>query len=138
MRKEVLIAIGLGFALGLVITFGLWTANQAMRRQRQADQAPTPTPAETVSPISVSLDSPADGTVSTQDVITLAGTASESATIVIIAEEEEIILEADDQGRFETEVSLVAGENVIEVTAYDRAGNLASQVLTVVLSTSEF
>ncbi|MCJ7829738.1 hypothetical protein MUP50_01460, partial [Patescibacteria group bacterium] len=31
MKKEILIAIIIGFVLGLVITFGIWTANKSLK-----------------------------------------------------------------------------------------------------------
>lgn len=139
MRKEVFIAIGLGFALGLVITFGIWTANRAVRRQQEAGPAPSPTPLAQEAPtLALSLDSPEDGSISEEEIIALSGQSAPGTTIVIISEEEEVILTADDEGRFETEVTLAGGANDIEVTAYDNQGNQASRMLTVVYSTAEF
>lgn len=139
MRKEVLIAIGLGFALGLVITFGIWTANRAVRRQQEAAVSPSPAPVgEEIPALTLTITSPEDGSVSEEEVVLLAGQTAPEATIVIISEEEEVILTADEEGRFEADITLAGGANEIEVTAYDEVGNEASRMLTVVYSTAEF
>ncbi len=54
MRKEVLVAIIIGFGLGLVITFGIWTANKALKTAApptpptEEKEEVTPTPAPTL------------------------------------------------------------------------------------------
>ena len=48
MRKEIIIAIGVGFVIGLIITFGIYTANKALKQKSQPTaelpQAETPLP----------------------------------------------------------------------------------------------
>ena len=42
MKKEILIAILIGFILGLIITFGIWTANKSLK-DNQEEQPPRKT-----------------------------------------------------------------------------------------------
>ena len=51
MRKEIVIAICVGFVIGLIITFGIYTANRALKQKSQ--------PAAELSKTEVSSSSPA-------------------------------------------------------------------------------
>jgi hypothetical protein len=142
MKKEVLIAIVIGFALGLLITFGIWTANKALKTQSEVPTEetktettvePTPTPAG----FTLSILSPEDEALIDTSKTELKGLSIANAVIVIVAEKEEKIIEADENGSFATEVSLVRGINEITVTAFNQEGEKTSQTLNVVYSTAE-
>lgn len=141
MRKEVLIAILVGFALGLVITFGVWSANKALTSKKapivpeeeitpEAQVTPTP-------PFSLVISKPEDESISDVEKITISGTTEPQAQIVIIGEKGEEILEADEKGIFTSEVSLVSGTNEITITAFSENGDEVSKTLNVVYSTAE-
>lgn len=141
MRKEVLIAIVIGFALGLVITFGIWTANRALKKpvsqepEPVAQQETTPTPL--TQEFSLVIDSPENNSISTEEKIQVSGQTAGSAVVVILYPEGEKILEANQEGKFSTEIELAGGQNEIIVSAYDQEGNEIKQTLTVVYSTAE-
>jgi len=139
VRKEVLIAIIIGFGLGLVITFGIWTANKALREvapeETLAPEA-TPTPTPTAA-FSLNLTSPEDNSISEEETIEVSGTTAPGAIVVILYQEGEKILEADSEGKFSTEITLAGGPNEIMISAYDQEGNEAEKTLTVVYSTAE-
>lgn len=142
MRKEVLIAIIIGFVLGLVITFGVWTANKAMKETPQKDQqasenaqettTPTPTP-ESV----LTITSPEDNFLSDKEKIDVSGKTTPQATVVILFEQGEKIIEADGQGSFTAQITLVGGGNVIKVSSFDQQGKESTQAISVVYSTAE-
>lgn len=139
MRKEVLIAIIIGFGLGLVITFGIWTANKALR-ESVPEVAPTPevTPIPSPTPsFFLILTSPEDNSISAEETIEVSGSTVPGAIVVILYQEGEKILEADEEGEFSTEITLAGGANEIRVSAYDQEGNEAEKLLTVVYSTAE-
>jgi len=139
MRKEVLIAIIIGFGLGLVITFGIWTANKALK-----ETAPTTTPTEEVevtpTPIptlELVITSPENNTISEEEIIEISGQAVPKAIIAITYPEGEKLFEADEDGSFSTEISLVGGDNLIEISAFNEEGDEATKTLTVVYSTAD-
>lgn len=137
MRKEVIIAIIIGFGLGLIITFGIWTANRALKEVPPEEVAP---PAEEITPIptfSLTIKEPEDNSISSEEEITISGVTAPEAVVVILYPEGEKILEADEDGNFETKIALVGGANEVEISAYDSEGNEASQTLTIVYSTAE-
>jgi hypothetical protein len=140
MRKEVLIAIIIGFGLGLVITFGIWTANKALK------SAPPETPTEpeiveeTPSPvpeIELIITSPEDNTISETEMIEITGQTSANAIVTIVYPDGEKILEADEKGNFTSEISLIGGDNLIEVSAFNQQGDQSKKSITVVYSTAE-
>lgn len=139
MRKEVLIAIIIGFGLGLIITFGIWTANKALRETAPTVTVPTeeveePTPAPTLELI---VTSPEDNTISEEEMIEVSGQTIPNAIIAIIYPDGEKLLEADEDGSFSTEISLIGGDNEIKISAFNEEGDEVSKTLTVVFSTAE-
>jgi len=141
MRKEVFIAITIGFALGLVITFGIWTASKALKEtapkkevppQITEEQLPTPTPQALLV-----ITSPEDNSISNKEKIEVSGKTSAGTTVVVLYEEGEKIIEANSEGNFTTEITLIEGSNEITVSAYNKEGNEVSKTLSVVYSTAE-
>jgi len=142
MKKEILIAIVIGFALGLLITFGIWTANKAILTKSEAPPEekevqeivePTPIPVG----FSLNILSPQDETLIDTNKAEIKGSSVAAAIIVIVAENGEKIIEADENGSFATEVSLVRGINEITITAFNQEGEKTSETLSVVYSTAE-
>lgn len=142
MRKEVLIAIIIGFSLGLVITFGIWTANKAIKQtasnqEEETTQAEQPTPIPSPASIGLQILSPEDNLLVNQEKINISGKVSVAGTIAILYENGEKIIDSDSSGNFSAEITLVGGENEIIVTAYDEAGNEISKSITVIYSTAQ-
>jgi len=142
MKKEILIAILIGFILGLIITFGIWTANKSLKD----NQEETPQTGgvsilqpeeETKENLSLKIIEPVNNSISEEEEITIKGSASPSAIITIIYQEGEKILEADEEGSFETEISLVGGTNEIEISAYDEEDNKTTKTLSIIYSTAK-
>lgn len=140
MRKEVLVAIIIGFGLGLVITFGIWTANKALREtapttvptEEETEVTPTPRPV-----LELAITSPENNTISEEETIEVSGQTAPNAVIAIVYPEGEKLLEADEDGSFSTEISLIGGDNLIEISAFNEEGDQANKTLTVVYSTAE-
>lgn len=139
MRKEVLVAIIIGFGLGLVITFGIWTANKALREappavptEEEAEVTPTPIPA-----LELVIVSPENNTISEEEMIEVSGQTAPNAIIAIAYPEGEKLFEADENGSFSTEISLIGGDNLIEISAFNDEGDQVTKTLTVVYSTAE-
>jgi hypothetical protein len=146
MKKEVFLAVTLGVSLGFIVTFGIWKARAALKTipTTAESQEPTPTnspdlPTPTSSQTSVKLvvTQPKENDLVNVDTILITGESIPSARIVILYEEGELVLSADDNGRFSGEISLVGGANEISVLAFDNSGKESRQDLTLVYSTAE-
>ncbi|MGI6775984.1 MAG: Ig-like domain-containing protein [Patescibacteria group bacterium] len=141
MRKEVILAIVGGVVLGLLVIGGLWWTNKATTEE-SLNITPTPVLEQppTLAPVpSLSLEiiSPEDESIIEEEKITLEGKTAPESVVVVIYPEGENIVEADEEGNFETEITLVGGANEIKVTAYDEEGNQAEKNLTLVYSTAK-
>ena len=140
MRKEVLLAIILGVGLGLVLTFGIWKANRALK-ENQTTAGIFPTPAvsgESVeaSGLTLSILQPEEGDLAGKDKIAVTGSTSPGANLIILSDTGEQAGVADSRGSFETTVELIGGANDIKVIAFNpNTGERVEKQVTVVFST---
>lgn len=144
MKKEVLLAIIIGFLMGLIIVFGVWQANKTFKTiGLKGEVSPSPestitsTPAPTVPSSALIITFPEDNFLSNKEKIEIKGKAPISSSIVILYEEGEKIIEADEEGNFQTEITLVGGDNEITISAYTPEGEEITKTLNVVYSTAE-
>ncbi|MCX6726071.1 MAG: hypothetical protein NT052_02035 [Candidatus Shapirobacteria bacterium] len=140
MKKEILIAIVIGFVLGLIITFGIWTANKSLKNESSTqktaitENGPITNEEEK---IFLKILSPDDNSLVNQNKIKITGKTFANVNIAIISEKNENILQSDEQGQFTQEVSLVSGSNEVKISAFDNEGNEAQKTLNLVYSTAE-
>lgn len=144
MKKEILIAIIIGFILGLVITFGIWTANKSLQESSQTQTTGTnesqPIVTETSTAegqISLVISSPENNALVNQEKVEIVGQTAVQATVIILYEEGEEVFQADEKGEFTQEITLVGGANEIKITAFDEQGNEANKALNLVYSSAE-
>lgn len=141
MRKEIIIAITVGFVIGLIITFGIYTANRALKQKSQpaaelpsveAPSAPTPPPA-----LLLEITEPENNLVVNKNKITVSGKADAKTTIAILAEDFEDLLLTDEEGVFSSEVPLTGGANEIKIIAINKSGEKEEKVITIVYTTAK-
>ena len=148
MKKEVFLAVAIGFGLGLVITFGIWTANKSLKDAQQAQPSPTPEPTSTpitsVSPtpsspitLTLTVTSPEDESLVNKDTVTVTGKTAAGSSVAIVSETGEQIVTADESGNFTADVELEGGYNNLTITAFNSAGNSNSQTLTITYTTAK-
>lgn len=141
MKKEILISILLGFGVGIIITFSLYFSRNALNKSNQIIsplvQEPSPEPKITSSFQSLSIISPLDQSIASLAKTLLSGTTSPKSWVIILSEKGEKVIQADDKGNFETEISLISGENEIEIQSISSSGEKASKNITIVYSTAE-
>lgn len=133
MRKEILFAILAGATLGLIIAFGIWRANVALKSDDAkvtSEQTPTPQ-----TEFGITIASPDESQVITSTPTTISGITKPEAYVVISAEDEDYIVKADEKGEFSQDIDLVGGVNQIVVTSFDQEGNKIEKILTLVFST---
>lgn len=145
MRKELFVAIVLGFGIGLVVVFGIITARSALRKHNAVTN--NGTTSSTISPTpsviaaatnALTIMDPQDGEVVMTDKVTLRGKTSPGANIVISTEKTDVLTAADDSGSFSSDVSLLSGANDIQVVSFNTSGDRSDTQLTVVYSTADF
>lgn len=145
MRKEILVAIVLGFGIGLVVVFGILTARTALEEHQGTNRdgassplSPTPTPVAATITNTLTITDPQDGAVTQNAKITIRGTTSADASIVLSTEKGDVIVTADNTGSFSQDVELVNGVNDIQVVSFSKSQERSDAHLTVVYSTADF
>jgi len=141
MQKEVFFAILVGFIIGLLLTFGIWQANNAIKTSRLGIQTKTAEPSEEPAseakkPI-LTITSPADNYLSKEAKVSLKGSYAPNSQIAILNEKGEKVISTDESGLFETEINLITGENQIVINGFSKEGDEAKQVITVVYTTAD-
>lgn len=144
MKKEIGIAIIIGFILGLIITFGIWTANKSLKENAstQKEEVSETVSLQEKSPITeekmtLKILSPENNALVNTEKIKITGKTLPNLNIVILGEESENILQADEQGQFTQEITLIGGTNEIKISAFDIDGAEADVNLNLVYSKSE-
>jgi hypothetical protein len=137
MRKEILFAILAGLTFGLIIAFGVWRANIALRPDGVKTTAPEDTSETAQADFGITIAKPQDYQVITTSPAVLTGITKPNVWVVISAKEEDYVAKADGSGEFEIEVDVVGGVNEIIITAFDNDGAETQEKLTLVYS-SEF
>jgi len=140
MSKEMLVAVFIGLAVGLFLTYGIYRARLAMSPTPQP--APTPSAATTGTDTSnsstsngkLTLVSPEDESVQADKKVTVAGTTVPNAYVVILVNDAETITTSDGAGNFSKEVTLVSGSNVIGVHVLDTTGAQMTLDRTVIVA----
>lgn len=147
MRKEIVVAILLGFAIGLFVIFGIITAQTALKQHQQAlnqntagetsspqgdHSLPTPKPSHTLS-----ITDPQNFIVVSSSDITIHGKTSPLSSVAITSEKDDSIVEANQSGLFSLKISLVSGENEIIVVSVSPNLERAETTLTLVYTTAQ-
>ncbi len=147
MKKELGVAIFIGILLGFGISAFLWTKNKGQKKLALNNQTsptlaqttPTAIPTKTTEKeVFLNIIQPDNEIVASNENLIIKGETIPNATIVVIWEEGEEISVADKNGEFETNIELIGGENIINISSYDNQGNKATQTLTVTYSTAKF
>ncbi len=135
MRKEVLWAAGIGITFGLIIAFGVWRINSAIKPTPQPGQTQTPGPTPS-SEFKITLDKPENEDVVTTSSINISGITRPSTTLIISGESEDYITKSKEDGTFSEEINLIAGINQIKLTGFDEGGAPSIEKVLVVYSSS--
>ena len=141
MKKEVFIAILAGLIIGLIITIGVYTANRSLEQQKAkkaaTTQTPAPSPPLTNNQKSLNITSHENFDLIDQSEITLSGIAWPDAVIALMAEKDNLLATADEEGIFSFTFDLVKGFNEITVVASDETSTTQTQNLVITYSTTQ-
>lgn len=138
MRKELIIAIISGIAIGVIVAFGFWRANSAMQTDTTPSQQETASAEradEIFEQVQLTLSQPEENDVITQSPVKLTGIAKPDTILIISSENEDYIVTTEPDGSFEQEVDLVGGVNDILLAYSNNANAQQNTSLRVVYST---
>ncbi len=138
MRKEILLAIIAGALFGVVIAFGVWRANTALKPKvdlTTTEVEPTTTISPEITELKMVIAKPEELDVITESSTKVEGATKPNVWIAISAEEEDFILRSNDKGEFNQEVDLVGGVNEIIIAVFDEDRNSIEEEIMLVYST---
>lgn len=142
MKKEVIVAIVVGFSLGLIITYGVYRAQKSITQKAAQDeivetQEPTIQNNEPASNL-LSITQPENGTITDKDTITVGGIAQKNALVTVINKIDEKATQADELGNFTIDLKLEQGPNHITISTFNEKGVRQEKDLYVVYSSYDF
>ncbi len=141
MKKEVVLAITIGFIIGLVLTFFVYKSQLGRNASNEIlsplSGGEASTKVDSLSEKSLTIIAPIDQSISSEGKTTITGSNSPLSWVLIMGEKGEKVVQADEKGNFETDLLLVSGENEITVTAIEPNGTEISKTLTIIYSTAE-
>lgn len=137
MKKEVLIAIIVGFTLGLIITFGIYRAQKSLQKDTSEVASDNTQPQVEEHEPALIIVQPTQGTIANQDQITVAGTTTPLTPVTVVSLAAQSATVSDEVGNFSALIELEAGANTLIVTSYDADGNSLTEQVTVVFSTAD-
>lgn len=118
LKREMILAIVLGALLGAFVALIIAQVPQKLLTQAPAEKeliiSPTATPPL---PPSLEILLPSDQALVNQNTITVSGTASPQATVILTTPFDEQVTTASADGTFSSEISLEEGANEIIVVS---------------------
>jgi len=140
MRKEVIFALILGSLLGGIILYGIKLANDAASLPDQEiitenkTTSPSPTP-KAIEP-GLTITTPENHAVVFESTLSLIGNSSPNSTIVIVSDADEKIIDTDSNGKFDTTLKLIGGENNILISSFSSDTLIASASIQIIYTTT--
>jgi len=138
MKKEVFFAIFLGLSLGLIVTYGVYTARRSLSSPtsflRSNNQATSTESAQVRN--SLVIFSPEDESIQSVKEVRISGTTDPEAMTIIFLNNQPNIIKADKSGNFSIQGTVQQGANIILVRTIDGEGNTAEEERVVVYSTT--
>jgi len=149
MNKDALLATCIGFIVGLIVTgavlygpgltknfpkIGFPKISFQLPQFGKKEGTPTPTAAtatETPKEHAVIIESPLPDSLEQSDKVLVSGTTSFHATVIISSPLDEVVIEANGDGKYAGKVTLQEGKNDIMVASVDPLGKSVSQSVIV-------
>lgn len=147
MIKELFLAIALGAFLGFGITGGFFAINKNKTTNTIATNNISPTPLPP-SPIptttiqnsenqSIIIDSPENEIVVSNSKLQIKGSTTPQSILIISTPLKSYQTNSDESGKFETNIELESGANIINITAIDPYDNQTEDQLLITYSTAK-
>jgi|ERR1035437_4120100 hypothetical protein len=141
MKQERVILSFIMVLIGLLVAGALFYFYQSTKNVSPSTTAianritPTPTPKPK---IYLSLNGPADEQVVSNKTLSISGKANPDATLIIITNADQQVIQPSSQGDFSTTITLDDGQNLIEIRSILPNGETMVIHRTITYSTEEF
>lgn len=113
-----------GFLIGILFSVTVWATNRVIQTKLQLNQETSLIGNIFGTNLSLDLKTPAENTTVSQSSVTISGSTSTKATVLITGGASDIAVDSD--GSFSTTYQLVEGANELLISAIDANGREAS------------
>lgn len=141
MRKEIIVAIIIGLFLGLIVAYGIRSAQISLENRQTTTQKAASNSQQATSQVTpahtVFITTPEPNTVTDKDSVAIIGTTSPESLISIINETDHIATIADETGNFTGTIDLSGGVNSIAIKSYNNQGEIAETSFMIIYSTAD-
>jgi hypothetical protein len=140
MKQERVILSFIMVLIGLLVAGGaffFYQSTKTISPNSSASNTISPTPTDSPK-IFLIVNQPANESVSTNRTVPISGKTLPEATVIIITDSDQLVLNPSSQGDFSTTVTVEEGQNVITIRAVTPNGETQTQERTVSYSTSSF
>ena len=137
MRKEVITAVLLGILFGLIIAFGIYRANTALRPKSAVDtslEEQQESDTATTEGAQLTITNPQNYDIVTESSVMVAGLTRANDFIIVSGENEDFVIRSESNGEFAQEVDLIPALNRILI--HHNRPNGAVNSVTVVQSSN--
>lgn len=119
----------IGFLLGILFSFTVWAGNRVLQTRLQLTEDESFYTNLTSRILSLSLSSPADQSILSVPTVTISGTTSSPATILISGGAADQTVSSE--GTFSLNYTLLEGTNELTIEAVDADGRIDTETRTV-------
>lgn len=118
VRKDVVAAIISGFVVGIIAALVVLKLPTLLSKVPSTKASPTPTSTPTPSiagQSTLTIQEPSDNAIVSNKNVTVKGTASASATVVVFTSENASVAKLSDDGSFTSNIEVTEGTDIITV-----------------------
>ena len=119
----------IGFLLGILFSFTVWAGNRVLQTREDLLEDETFYSNLTAKSLNLSLSSPAHESILSTASVTITGTTSSKAVVLITGGASDVTVDSD--GTFTLNYALLEGTNELTIEAVDADGRQASETRTV-------
>lgn len=135
MKKEMSIAIIIGFVFGGIAALTLINLPNVIKNSSLSKATVTPSPTPIITPISqpnykIELISPKDQSVIQDEIVEISGKGKSDSLFLIETESDTKLALSDKEGLFKEKVNLADGQNNVYITSFMENGEFENYNLT--------
>jgi len=143
MKKDVVVAVVVGFILGAVVAVGFVNLPKLLQKGTQlAADVPSSKISPTISPTltpsaGLIVTEPTNESIVAKNSVNIIGKTKANNTLVAVSDLDGVIKTASDDGSFSIPFKLSEGGNKIYIASYDKAGIAQTNILTLFYTAEE-
>jgi hypothetical protein len=141
MKQERVILSFIMVIIGLLVAgvaFYLYQGTKTVPVSKTSIVTPSPTSTPINTSVFLNVDNPIDESVVDNKTVTVSGKTTPDATVVIITNSDQKVIQPSGQGDYSTTITITDGTNLIRVIAFGSDGQSATVQRTITYSIEDF